>query len=80
MIRSWQHFWSLLTKVRLGCASMRFDFVVDADGNVQIIEINHRSNYAHPKLMENKVDVPLLKNLYKLLIQGSSLDTDFRKV
>jgi hypothetical protein len=57
-----------------------FDFVVDADGNVQIIEINHRSNYAHPKLMENKVDVPLLKNLYKLLIQGSSLDTDFRKV
>ena len=57
-----------------------FDFVVDADGNVQIIEINHRSNYAHPKLMENKVDVPLLKNLYKLLIQGSSMDTDFRKV
>ena len=26
------------------------------------------------------IDVPLLKNLYKLLIQGSSLDTDFRKV
>ena len=57
-----------------------FDFVVDNEGGVQIIEINHRSNYAHPKLMENKVDVPLLKNLYKLLIQGSSMDTDFRKV
>jgi hypothetical protein len=56
------------------------DFVVDSEGGVQIIEINHRSNYAHPKLMENKVDVPLLKNLFKLLIQGSSMDTDFRKV
>ena len=61
-------------------AILGFDFVVDSEGGVQIIEINHRSNYAHPKLMENKVDVPLLKNLYKLLIQGSSMDTDFRKV
>lgn len=61
-------------------AILGFDFVVDAEGGVQIIEINHRSNYAHPKLMENKVDVPLLKNLYRLLIQGSSMDTDFRKV
>jgi len=61
-------------------AILGFDFVVDNDGGVQVIEINHRSNYAHPKLMENKVDVPLLKNLYKLLIQGSSMDTDFRKV
>ena len=61
-------------------AILGFDFVVDSEGGVQIIEINHRSNYAHPKLMENKVDVPLLKNLFKLLIQGSSMDTDFRKV
>ena len=61
-------------------AILGFDFVVDSEGGVQVIEINHRSNYAHPKLMENKVDVPLLKNLFKLLIQGSSMDTDFRKV
>ena len=43
-----------------------FDFVVDSEKNVHIIEINHRSNYAHPDNISKKTDVLCIKDLIKL--------------
>ena len=54
-----------------------FDFVVDSEKNVHIIEINHRSNYAHPDNISKKTDVLCIKDLIKLLINKSYDSTDF---
>ena len=53
-----------------------FDFVVDSDMNVHIIEMNHRSNYGHPKLISDKTDVLCIKDLIKLLINKTHENTD----
>ena len=53
------------------------DFVVDSKKNVHIIEINHRSNYAHPDEISKKTDVLCIKDLIKLLINKSYDSTDF---
>jgi hypothetical protein len=47
-----------------------FDFIVDNEKNVQIIEINHRSNYAHPKNVSIECDVDFFKDMMLLLIKG----------
>lgn len=53
-----------------------FDFVVDNEKNVHIIEINHRSNYAHPDDISKKTDVLCMRDLIKLLINGTHQNTD----
>ena len=53
-----------------------FDFVVNSNMDVHIIEINHRSNYGHPKLISEKSDVLCIKDLIKLLVNKTSNDTD----
>ena len=44
-----------------------FDFIVDNEYNVQIIEINHRSNYAHPKNVSLECDINFIKDVMLLL-------------
>ena len=44
-----------------------FDFIVDNEYNVQIIEINHRSNYAHPKNVSLICDINFMKDVMLLL-------------
>ena len=44
-----------------------FDFIVDNEYNVQIIEINHRSNYAHPKNVSLICDINFIKDVMLLL-------------
>ena len=51
-----------------------FDFIVDVDKNVQIIEINHRSNYSHPKNVSIECDVGFFKDMMLLLINGEMND------
>ena len=53
-----------------------FDFVVDSEKNVQIIEINHRSNYSHPDVISKKTDILCMKDLIKLLINKNIKNTD----
>mgnify|MGYP001379550130 CR=1 FL=1 len=53
-----------------------FDFVVDSEKNVHNIEINHRSNYAHPDEISKKTDVLCMRDLIKLLINGTHENTD----
>ena len=53
-----------------------FDFVVDSEKNVHIIEINHRSNYCHPDEISKKTDVLCMKDLIKLLINRTNENTD----
>ena len=50
-----------------------FDYIVDSDKNVQIIEINHRSNYAHPKNVREICDVDFVKDMI-LLMTKNTLD------
>jgi len=57
-----------------------FDFVVDADKNVNIIEINHRSNYHHPKEISSKTDDLCMRDLFILLITGEIEKTDLYKI
>ena len=57
-----------------------FDFVVDINKNVNIIEINHRSNYHHPKEISSKTDNICLKDLFILLITGETEKTDLHKI
>ena len=57
-----------------------FDFVVDKDYNVQIIEINHRSNYGHPENVSNECDVAGIKDLLVLLIKKSLDGTKLIKI
>lgn len=54
-----------------------FDFVVDSEKNVQIIEINHRSNYAHPDEISKKTDVLCMRDLIKLFIYEKHNNSDF---
>lgn len=46
-----------------------FDIIVDSNYNVQIIEINHRSNYIHPSNVID-CDISFFKNMMMLLIAG----------
>jgi hypothetical protein len=57
-----------------------FDFVVDSKKNVNIIEINHRSNYHHPEEISNDTDKVCIKDLFKLLIAGKIENTAFYKI
>lgn len=61
-------------------AILGFDYVVSSDKSVSIIEINHRSNYSHPEKITKEVDIPVLEDVLKLLIQGNEDDTDFNLV
>lgn len=54
-----------------------FDFVVNRDKQVHIIEINHRSNYSHPKDVSDKTDVICMRDLFMLLITKKTDGTDF---
>ena len=56
-------------------AILGFDFVVDKDKNVHIIEINHRSNYAHPIKISDQTDVLCMRDLVKLLVNGTHENT-----
>ena len=57
-----------------------FDFVVNTEKNVNIIEINHRSNYQHPQDVSNKTDVLCIRDLYILLFTNSTKNTDLLPV
>lgn len=54
-----------------------FDFIVDSECNVQIIEINHRSNYHHPKNVRDICDVGFVKDMIILLINNDIDNTRF---
>ena len=58
-------------------AVLGFDFIVDSQKNVQIIEINHRSNYAHPVNVKTECDVTFFKDTIMLLINENINDTKF---
>lgn len=58
-------------------AVLGLDYIVDIDNNVQIIEINHRSNYQHPREITEKVDVSMFVELFKLFITDTHENTDF---
>jgi hypothetical protein len=49
-----------------------FDFIVDNTKNVQIIEINHRPNYSHPKNVSAVCDVGFFKDMMLLLLNGEN--------
>ena len=57
-----------------------FDYIFDDDFNAQIIEINHRSNYSHPKNVLDTVDIPALQDTIKLLINNSCDNTDYIEI
>ena len=52
-----------------------FDFIVDSEKNVQIIEINHRSNYAHPLNVRTICDIDFVKDIILLMINKSLENT-----
>jgi len=54
-----------------------FDFIVDEQKNVQIIEINHRSNYRHPTNVSIDCDVGFIKDMIKLLNSNNIENTLF---
>lgn len=56
-------------------AILGFDFIVDSNKNVQIIEINHRSNYAHPINVRIICDVGFVKDTILLMINKSIQNT-----
>lgn len=57
-----------------------FDYVVDDNKNVHIIEINHRSNYAHPKHVSDICDVGGIKDIITLMITNNIMKTNLIKV
>ncbi len=57
-----------------------FDYIIDNNKNVQIIEINHRFNYAHPNNVSEKCDVGFMKDTMLLLIQGNIKNTNFELI
>ena len=57
-----------------------FDYVIGADKSVYIIEINHRSNYAHPERITREIDIPVLEDVMKLLVNQNIDDTEFKEV
>ena len=58
-------------------AILGFDYVVNADKTVCIIEINQRSNYAHPTDISDGIDIPVIEDVMKLMIQDGIENTDF---
>lgn len=52
-------------------AVLGFDIIVDNEKNVQIIEINHRSNYNHPKNVRTECDVNFFKDMILLLVNNT---------
>lgn len=56
------------------------DFVVTADKQAHMIEINHRSNYEHPTVTKENVDIPFMKDVLKLLVTGSTDGTQIVEV
>jgi hypothetical protein len=44
-----------------------FDFIVDSNKKVQIIEVNHRSNYGHPSNVSLDCDVGFFRDMILLL-------------
>ncbi len=56
-----------------------FDFVVDTYKNVHIIEINHRSNYAHPEHVSCVCDVGCIRDLIIMLVNKTINDTKLIK-
>lgn len=51
-------------------ALLGFDFVVDDENNVCIIEVNHRSNYHHTKEINEHVDVPAISDMFMVLLNN----------
>jgi hypothetical protein len=47
-----------------------FDFVVDDNNDVCVIEVNHRSNYHHTKEVNESVDIPAIADTMMVLMNG----------
>lgn len=56
------------------------DYVIDDLKKPYIIEINHRSNYAHPKEIVDAVDLPAIEDTFRVLIQNNEHNTDYVKI
>jgi len=56
------------------------DYVIDDLNQPFIIEINHRSNYAHPKEIVDTVDLPAIEDTFRVLIQNNEYNTDYVKI
>lgn len=56
---------------------LRLDYIISINGDVQIVEINHRPNFWHGEHITKNADIKCIKDLYKLLINDSCFDTDF---
>jgi len=56
------------------------DYVIDDLHKPYIIEINHRSNYAHPKEIVDAVDLPAIEDTFRVLIQNNEYNTDYVKI
>ena len=54
------------------------DFIVDDQKNVQMIEINHRSNYGHPADVGKECDVEFFKDMFLLL--ANNINDNFVEV
>lgn len=54
------------------------DFIVDDQKNVQMIEINHRSNYRHPTNVTKECDVGFFKDMFLLL--ANNINDNFVEV
>ena len=52
-------------------AILGFDIIVDNDKNIQIIEINHRSNYSHPQYVRTECDVGFFKDMMLLFMNNN---------
>lgn len=61
-------------------AILGFDLIVDSNKNIQIIEINHRSNYAHPKNVNTQCDIGGIRDLFYLLINKCIDNTRLIKI
>ena len=57
-----------------------FDFIVDDKKDVQIIEINHRSNYQHPRNVSLECDVKFFKDMIKLMTTNNTDNTLFQTI
>jgi hypothetical protein len=57
-----------------------FDFVSDNKKNVHIIEINHRSNYSHPKCVSELTDIICMRDLFTLLLTNSTDNTNLELI
>ena len=57
----------------------KVDYVVDELKSLYG-ELNHRSNYAHPKEIVDSVDLPVIQDTIRLLIQKHEYETDYIKI